>query len=530
MKKYTIKLGLATTLALALFISSCNKDTNEVINGNSTVSLQIGQTYAKDEPVKAASVGRSYASAIQTAEIPFDNEYTLVATLIPVRSSNAASGLKAANRAAAVNTGNEENELKQGTVYYVAIFDAAGNYKETKNFTQGSNSADFAIAKGNYTFLIYASGTNKALPTITAGATLSTVNFTGLQADQDFMLDQVEFEVKAGQNVLTAKLEHLFTQVALKFDTSELTGATTIAGATITPSNENVNVTLANGALTYSTGSKTVLFNLPVKTGKVILSDNAFITTAATSNGTIALSGVSINGSAPRNISKSDWTLRPGVKYVLEYKLRAPISVNIGNNVWALNDLNYEPSTGVYSFGKGSYWFPNRLISKVINGTNSEANAGNGGFGDPCALVAPIGTWRLPKESEIQRLIDRTASGGADNPGPETWSPPARYVDNYDGTTNTPLGMFFGVLTHGGVQLPLAGKENYLFFSYGGYYPTDDIGATIGKEGAYLVSSTTQPSGYRTFHLTGEAKDIGYGLGWRDAKNEEAVQIRCVKK
>ncbi|MEJ5146134.1 hypothetical protein [Sphingobacterium sp. MYb388] len=521
MKKNTIKLGLATTLALALFISSCNKDTNEVINGNSTVSLQIGQTYAKDEPVKAASVGRSYASAIQTAEIPFDNEYTLVATLTPVSSSNAASGLKAANRAAAVNTGNEENELKQGTVYYVAIFDAAGNYKETKNFTQGSNSADFAIAKGNYTFLIYASGTNKALPTITAGATLSTVNFTGLQADQDFMLDQVEFEVKAGQNVLTAKLEHLFTQVALKFDTSELTGATTIAGATITPSNENVNVTLANGALTYSTGSKTVPFNLPVKTGKVILSDNAFITTAATSNGTIALSGVSINGSAPRNISKSDWTLRPGVKYVLEYKLRSPISVNIGGQVWALGNLTY--SNGVYGFAKtndtyGNYWFPGFQKPKVIDGTNynqGPSTAINGNSSDPCSLVLPLNTWRLPTATEFDKLISNTNPNGIDNHGPNIYQP-ARWIDSYDGTKATNVGMFFGT------QINPVDRHGYLYLPYGGaYHNNADGGGLFGSQGYYLLA------GEKFFRMGASGPwDINNAA---PASSTTAMQIRCVK-
>lgn len=524
MKKNTIKLGLATTLALALFISSCNKDTNEVINGNSTVSLQIGQTYAKDEPVKAASVGRSYASAIQTAEIPFDNEYTLVATLTPVSSSNAASGLKAANRAAAVNTGNEENELKQGTVYYVAIFDAAGNYKETKNFTQGSNSADFAIAKGNYTFLIYASGTNKALPTITAGATLSTVNFTGLQADQDFMLDQVEFEVKAGQNVLTAKLEHLFTQVALKFDTSELTGATTIAGATITPSNENVNVTLANGALSYSTGSKTVPFNLPVKTGKVILSDNAFITTAATSNGTIALSGVSINGSAPRNISKSDWTLRPGVKYVLEYKLRSPISVNIGGQVWALGNLTY--SNGVYGFAKtndayGNYWFPGfqkpkvfGVVDRVTNNNQSPSVAINGGSVDPCSLVLPLNTWKLPTKANFDNLIAKTAQNGVDNPKTPDLYGVGRYQGSWDGTNNTNVGIFFGTQIN-----PTTNRNNYFYLPFGGAYINNNDGDSIGKQGYYLLEDNNQ------FHFT----DI-WGVSTGSAEPSAAYQIRCVKK
>lgn len=41
-----------------------------------------------------------------------------------------------------------------------------GSYQETKSFTKGKGQQDFSIKKGKYTFVIYASGTNKSLPTI----------------------------------------------------------------------------------------------------------------------------------------------------------------------------------------------------------------------------------------------------------------------------------------------------------------------------------------------------------------------------
>ena len=525
MNKFTIKFGFASILACALLISSCSKDNNSaIVPEGTTVRLNIGQTYAKTGPVKAASAGRSYASATQTVEIPFDNQYTLVASLTAQEA--AAPALKASSRAATVATASEQQALKPGTVYYVAIFDAAGDYKETKSFTQGNAAQDFAIEKGNYTFVIYASGSNKTLPAIAPGTKLSAVNFEGLTADQDFMLDQVPFEVKEGQNVLNADLEHLFTQVTLKFDASAVGSVSSIAGATIEPSNAAVDVNLNTSALTFKGTVSPVAFKLKNTTGGVINSDSTFIATAATANGLIGLKGLSIGGSAAKDISKGGWNLKPGVKYVLEFKLKAPVSVNVGDEDWALNNLVYDPTTGVYSFGKGDYWFPGRLLPKQINGTNSSANASNGGTGDPCQLVAPAGAWRLPMESEIQKLWDRTNSGGADNPGPNPWSPPARYVDYFDGTSNTALGMFFGVLTDP-VTLPVAERSKYLFFSYGGYYPNDDIGATRGREAAYLVSATA--GGYRTLHLTGSAGNIGYGIGWRTATDAEAVQIRCVK-
>ncbi|MGE8380368.1 MAG: hypothetical protein ACN6PN_18505, partial [Sphingobacterium sp.] len=125
MNKFTIKFGFASILACALFISSCSKENNNmIIPDGPTVRLNIGEAFAAAGPVKAASVGRTYASATQTVEIPFDNQYTLVATLTAETST--AQGLKASSRAATVSTGTDQKALKQGTVYYVAIFDAAG--------------------------------------------------------------------------------------------------------------------------------------------------------------------------------------------------------------------------------------------------------------------------------------------------------------------------------------------------------------------------------------------------------------------
>lgn len=526
MKKLIFNITIASLLSLALLISSCSKDSNEAgIQTGTTVRLNIGQSHAKAEAIKGASVGRRYTAVAQSVEIPFDNQYTLVATLTEEKT-NSLSGLKAATKAASVSTGGEQIALKDGTTYYVAIFDAAGVYKETKSFTQGNGAQDFAIEKGKYTFVIYASGTNKALPGIEAGATLSAVNFTGLTADQDFMLDQVEYEVKEGQNVLNADLAHLFTQVSLKFDASAIGVVGSIAGASIEPSHAAVDAALSDGALSFKGDVNPVTFRLKNTSGSIISSDSTFITTAATSNGIVRLKGVSIGGSVPKDLIKGGWNLKPGVKYVLEFKLKAPVSVNVGDEDWALNNLVYDPSTGTYTFGKGDYWFPDRLLPKQINGTNASANASNGGTGDPCKLVAPAGEWRLPMESEIQKLWDRTNSGAADNPGPNPWSPPARYVDYYNGTPSTMLGMFFGVLTDP-VTLPVSERGKYLFFSFGGYYPNDDIGATVGREAAYLV--TTASGGYKTLHLTGSAGDIGYGIGWRTATDSEAVQIRCVK-
>ena len=523
MNKFTIKFGFASLLACALFISSCSKENNSaVVPEGTTVRLNIGQAFAKTGPVKAASAGRTYASATQTVEIPFNNQYTLVASL--TAEEVAAPSLKASNRAATVSTGSEQQALKQGTVYYVAIFDAAGDYKETKSFTQGNGTQDFAIETGKYTFVIYASGSNKTLPSIAIGTKLSAVNFEGLTADQDFMLDQVPFEVKDGQNILNADLEHLFTQVTLKFDASAIGAVSSIVGATIEPSNAAVDVNLNNSALTFKGAVNPVTFKLKNTTGTVIDSDSTFITTAATANGIVWLKGLSIGGSVAKDINKGGWDLKPGVKYVLEFKLKKPTQVNIGGEVWALGNLVY--NNGVYGFAAtndayGNYWFPGYEKPKVF-GVNDPATHNNqkpsvqlnGGNADPCSLVLPLNTWKLPTKAEFDNLIKRTNQNGADNPkNPDPYGV-GRYQGTWDGTKATNMGIFFGTQVN-----PGANRDKFLYLPFGGAYHTNNTGDSIGGQGYYLLEDKKQ------FHFT----DI-WGASTSGAGANTAYQIRCVKR
>ncbi len=531
MNKFTIKFGLASILASALFISSCSKDNNAaVIPEGTTVRLNIGQAYAPNNGVaKAASVGRSYASTTQTVEIPFNNEYTIVASLTAEEA--VAPSLKASNRAATTSTGSEQHKLNQGTIYYVAIFDAAGDYKETKSFTQGNGAQNFAIEKGKYTFVIYASGSNKTLPSIAAGAKLSAVNFEGLTADQDFMVDQVPFEVKDGQNILNADLAHLFTQVTLKFDASAIGAVSSIAGATIEPSNAAADVNLANGTLTYKGNVSPVAFNLKNTTGTVINSDSTFITTAATTSGKISLQGVSIGGSTAKPIASSNWSLKPGVKYILEFKLKKPTDVNIGGSTWGLGNLVYNSTTGKYGFAEannaaGDYFFADYVLPKFIPTSDTKdpwiyhtpSRERNGAAGDPCKLVDG-NNWRLPTEQEANALVQRTNPNSADNPRSDA---AARWVDTFSGNVGGKLGMFFGVYSH-----PGAARDRYLFMLFAGQYSSSNALNGSNDKAYYLIKATSE--GYKKFEMGGGKGNIGWDCKVSEINSDDAVQVRCVR-
>ncbi|MEZ0450705.1 FimB/Mfa2 family fimbrial subunit [Sphingobacterium thalpophilum] len=500
MKNITMKLGFASFLSLALLIASCSKDNSQpIVEAGTTVRLNIGQSYVKADPAKVGATGRKYVAKAQTVEIPFDNQYTLVATLTEENAASA-SGLRAANRAATVSSANEQVTLKEGTTYYVAIFDAAGVYKETKSFTQGNGAQDFAIEKGKYTFVIYASGTNKALPRIEAGATLSAVNFTGLTADQDFMLDQVEYEVKEGQNVLNADLAHLFTQVSLKFDASAIGVVGSIAGASIEPSNAAVDVALSDGALSFKGDVNPVTFRLKNTSGSIINSDSTFITTSATSNGIVRLKGVSIGGSAAKDVNKGGWNLKPGVKYILEFTLKAPLGgLNVGGHIWAPGNLVY--SNGKYSFAQpnqlATLWYYNWLTPVGVGSAPSYEQMPTYSVDrDPCKMVDPA--WRTPSKSDFEALF-------AEKGAATDW----QY--NYNGAE----GVFYG-----STDLPAmaANPGAYLFF------PGMKGGTSFYWSSQADIGNSNESNAF-SVKFGGYNKPNGFG---NDNKTN-GYQIRCVR-
>lgn len=526
MKKKSKKCGLASFIAVGLIMSSCSKDNNGAITSKvSTIRLNIGQVISTAKPLKSEAIKRSYTSDMQELVIPLDNQYTLVATLIA--TNLAVQNSKASNLGITNSTGRGQNTLKKGTVYYLAIFDFAGNYKETKSFKQGDAIQDFPIDKGKYTFVIYASGTNKTLPIITQGAKLSTVIFENLGADKDFMLDQIEFDVKEGQNILDADLQHLFTQITMKFDASEIGDVSSIAGASITPSNPAVDVTLGNGHLNFKGIATSVPLHLKNTTGSVIHSDSTFITTAATSNGIIELFGVSIGGSAPRNVIKNGWIIRPGIKYQLDITLKSKPNnavVTIAGVKWASGNLKY--SGNMYSFvsrndGIGSYWFAGYTKPKVLDINNqTPSDDVNGPEGDPCTLVQPLNSWRLPTFDEALLLMRNTSARGVENPKTIA-GVPARYADSYLGGAGGNWGVYFGVQDN-----PSLLREQYLFLPSAGVYKGNTTLVELGINGYYLLADYN----YIRFNHSQVKPSFSSDYSIGNITSNQAMQVRCVKK
>ncbi|UQA73953.1 fimbrillin family protein [Sphingobacterium siyangense] len=522
MKKYSMKTLLCFSVIGFLLVTSCQKgkeDNTATEKASITLKMNgIGLDDGSSTVAKASTSNTAAASSVQSFSVPFNDDLVVRATLSE-DSNLSASGLRASAKAA---TGVGAITAFNGD-YTVRVYKQGNSTLLTTVNCTGGASNKFELEPGAYKFIVSSYGNPSA---------------TG--ADKDPLWQEINQTITSGSNVLDIVLKHKLTQVTVKFDAGSGRTISAIGGGTIEPNFANYTFDEVSGVVTFAGASSTKSLTFPtLASAQVWTSNPTMIAVGTTTVGKVRLDPVTIN-SITGNVELTGLSLKQGVQYTLELNLgpkKLP-TFNIGNEIWSGGNLERNPSTGEYSFGSevnspGDYWFPDRLLPKRLDGTNQNADGTNGGNGDPCALVLPAATWRLPTEVEVQTLIDRTdpkqqAGKGQDNPNLVAIWNPARYVDYYNGTSATTRGMFFGVKTDEPVNFPVSERDKYLFFAYRGYYPNDNIGNVIGSEGAYLVTATA--GGYKTLHMTGAAKDIGYGIGWRAASSTEAVQIRCVKK
>lgn len=517
------------TILFLIFISlnSCSKEEGKnTENYKTTVNIKIsGADTQVESNNKKSSLGQS-----QSQLFSLDADHQVLATLSPQQNTEVNRNLKAATGGAKSAT-PVRNPLSSGTVYFLAVYKTTGEYVTHQQYTYApGQDPQINVSPGTYTFIAVASGTN-TLPNINFNQPLSQLNLSVTDAAMDLMYFKQDLTVQAGAtNNLDVVLRHLFTQVILTINTAQIGDVVSIGAANISPNLSVANVSLQDGALTYppnaTASPKTITFSNT--TGQTLTSNPIYIFPSNTTSGSVTITNFQI-GTIAKPLTFANLTLTDGVKYNLDFRLLA-VGINIGYEVWSAGNLIYDAGQGRYGFtlsdnDYGNYWFYNHVLPKKLDGTNQGPDPGiNGASGDPCALVLPAGTWRLPTEGEVNQLVEHTGPNGVDNPhNVNTWDP-ARYVDYFDGAgTGTNLGMFFGTQSN-----PGATRHDYLYFVYAGAYHNENTqGPTIGHEGNYLLTGTS--GGYREFHLTGAPGDIGYGASVGQADQFSAYQIRCVK-
>ncbi|NAW51818.1 hypothetical protein GNY06_10695, partial [Elizabethkingia argentiflava] len=137
-------------------------------------------------------------------EIPFNDEYNLVAELTPVNTLSSEKTAQASlNRNLASKT--EITPLKTGVKYKVVVYDASGEYVTERDYTVGrEKDTDQLALKGGdtYTFIAYSLNSSE-LPDVNfsnpSHKTLETSSLNNLSGNSDFMYFRKDMQVSGNR-------------------------------------------------------------------------------------------------------------------------------------------------------------------------------------------------------------------------------------------------------------------------------------------------------------------------------------------
>lgn len=530
----TISIALLT---LCVFISSCSKDGGSTPGSDlATLKVSLQSVNFEDEQsIEPTSANAKSVSALETEQqttISFNNDYKIVASLRPEVPVNIQKATFVASAAKGMNAAvTKDRALPNGTKYTVVVYNSSGAYVSHVVYTLGSETTEgFALdADKTYTFIAFSTGSTSTVPNVNTSQTLSTATLA-VNGNENFMWYSKTMKLTSGVNNLGVVLKHRFSQITTVIDASAIPDANntngvaniTAVSANINPQRATTNIKLSDGSITYSGTATSKAVSFPTL-GSSIVTSTPTIVSANTTTGTYTISSMTIAEKTKTNFVIPNLKITPGVRYKLVITLQEK-TIEYGGLLWAGGNLIYNSSTQKYGFvanegGLGNYFFPNYVLPKRfdINNQNPTLPAGtnpNGATGDPCLLVNPVNSWRLPTGADFQVLFDLTAPRGA-----ETDYAPTRFTGVYS-DLGTNYGMFFDIQVSPGDRYP-----DYLFYPYGGAYHNGSDLQESGSSGAglYLVKVG---SSYGMLRL---------GDRWTAQVNVDAagansaIQVRCVR-
>lgn len=160
---------------LPLFISSCSQDDSSS-SAATTVKFSLKSEYDSESSTKSAAT-----SSAQEFTIPFDDEFTVKATMKDVSSSSSASVTK--------TTVADTSSISTGVYYKVLVYDG-DTYVTGQTYQYG---VDDAVDGGTelsglqsgktYTFLVYSINSTTSVPEPVDEDLLSTVKLSAVSGD-----------------------------------------------------------------------------------------------------------------------------------------------------------------------------------------------------------------------------------------------------------------------------------------------------------------------------------------------------------
>lgn len=464
--------GILTGAMLLLAVFSCrsnDSDNKVTAGGTANVSINL-QGEAFDDTADLggqASLMQGVSvstSAVQRKEIPFNNDFTLVAELSPVSNFSGKQAQAALGGNLLAATG--PTPLGTGIRYKVVVFRSTGEYVTERNYIRGQESSTAALnldGGSNYTFIVYSVKSQTDLPDVTytntSNKTLATASISGLANTVDFMYYRKDMQVSGNQtNYLDVILRHRLSQITTTIDASATGYNITAVTANIDSHYPTYNVPLSTGTPAQTGTAGTAAVTFPTLGTQVVVA-NPVMLNGNTTTGKFTLSTITI-GPLTQTVSSAALTglkITPGIMYNLKFTL-SPADVYLDNyngqkaaringKVWMLYNLGdnrTDPNTGpfdqsnFYQFGRSTVVATGSTQTAEISGWNTTIaadNAWNSGTeaapvktgNDPCPQ-----NYRIPTRTELQSLLDGTTKTeiGTFNDSPTNFSAAKVYTSN----------------------------------------------------------------------------------------------------
>ena len=349
-------LGLTLLLANTACRSTDNTlETNTTNNRQVSVKMNLsGSEDNIETSEKLASVKNNLASTgIQTQTIPYDNNYSITATLVPVKA--AISGTAALNPMAAVT------ELKSGIRYKVLVYDSSNKLVDQKEFVYKQNETDGFLLDGGktYTFVAFSvNSTNAAdTPAVTNPNDFSTAMLSNINKDLMYF-KTVKTVTGNAPNTLDVVLKHQFTRITTNIDASQVESTGIITGVNnpvFSGGNASAQLAFSNDTQLSYTGSNTTSFNFPNINQSKITSDPAIIIGNTPNGASLNIGNLIIDGTSKNNVLFSNLKITPRSQYNLNLKLTPCTQFN-------MNPTPFDQDASVTSKYFGFNGIPDRFI------------------------------------------------------------------------------------------------------------------------------------------------------------------------
>ncbi|HAK31306.1 MAG TPA: hypothetical protein DCO90_19150 [Sphingobacterium sp.] len=360
-------------IASGFYVQSCSKSvsTNAADVDAAEVSVNISVGEPDEERVVVASTKReSVSSEEQVSEVSLADNLTMGVTLTRTEETSAGTAIQSA----AVNTNNQlkatatitNKTLHNGVKYRIVVYDAAGNYVQTNDFTYGSASARFSLNAGqDYTFVGYSTNSTSAVPAVSNISKLSTAQLKDISGT--LMFFKKSLKLVYGNNNLDLVLQHQFSQITttVKMDDAMTGAITTLTGMSISPSKSTASLNFSDGSLTYATANTSTGIVFPALTGglRSITSSPTLLISPNTSTAALTIGSITLDGETKSNIPVPNIKIVPGYRYNLVLNFKT-CTQNVTSDV--LN-WNYERTS--WTVGRTTYY---GITKDGVNYKNNE--------------------------------------------------------------------------------------------------------------------------------------------------------------